>query len=277
MQEEKVSFGAVIKKIRKERKMTQKMLSQNICSQSVLSRIENDEELPNVLVMQQLCQRLGVTIDQVMMYHSVEIQRLQQLFAEMDYHYFHNEFQKLEELLIQPGLLEHLYLDTDLQLYYFYLGSCDFFLHNDHASALKNLKQELSYTFQLDKFNVSTNEIQTISSIGMVYAAMGQIDLAKENLERSIDLFYHLPQERVSKAAARLFYNYAQYLYSMGDYQKALSMAQQGVATARRQNNYYYLEELFHLMGVLHEKLAFKEAAAKFFKISEAVNHLTKI
>ena len=45
------SFGTIIKEIRKEQKMTQKMLSQDICSQSVLSRIENNEELPNVLVM----------------------------------------------------------------------------------------------------------------------------------------------------------------------------------------------------------------------------------
>ncbi|OSP57962.1 Cro/Cl family transcriptional regulator, partial [Enterococcus faecium] len=40
------SFGTIIKEIRKEQKMTQKMLSQDICSQSVLSRIENNEELP---------------------------------------------------------------------------------------------------------------------------------------------------------------------------------------------------------------------------------------
>ncbi|EGO6563123.1 helix-turn-helix transcriptional regulator, partial [Enterococcus faecalis] len=57
------SLGAVIKEIRKNRKLTQKMLSEDICSQSVLSRIENNEELPNVLVMQQLCDRLGVTVD----------------------------------------------------------------------------------------------------------------------------------------------------------------------------------------------------------------------
>lgn len=60
------SFGTIIKEIRKEQKMTQKMLSHDICSQSVLSRIENNEELPNVLVMMQICQRLGVTIDHVM-------------------------------------------------------------------------------------------------------------------------------------------------------------------------------------------------------------------
>lgn len=49
------------------------MLSEDICSQSVLSRIENNEELPNVLVMQQLCDRLGVTVDQIMRYKSGDV------------------------------------------------------------------------------------------------------------------------------------------------------------------------------------------------------------
>ena len=43
------SFGQIIRTFRKKRKMTQKMLAEDICSQSVLSRIENNEELPNVL------------------------------------------------------------------------------------------------------------------------------------------------------------------------------------------------------------------------------------
>ena len=69
--------------------MTQKMLAEDICSQSVLSRIENNEELPNVLVMHQICQRLGVTLDQVMMLHAEEINRTNQVFAQMESHFVH--------------------------------------------------------------------------------------------------------------------------------------------------------------------------------------------
>lgn len=85
---EKFSFGGVIREIRKERQLSQKMLSQDICSQSVLSRIENNEELPNVLVMQQLCERLNVTIDQVMLFHRYDIQKSQQILEQMEYHFF---------------------------------------------------------------------------------------------------------------------------------------------------------------------------------------------
>ena len=77
------SLGAVIKEIRKNRKLTQKMLSEDICSQSVLSRIENNEELPNVLVMQQLCDRLGVTVDQIMRYNSGDVHFVTYSFEKM--------------------------------------------------------------------------------------------------------------------------------------------------------------------------------------------------
>ena len=39
------AIGQVLKEFRKEHGMTQKDLSQGICSQSVLSRIENNEEI----------------------------------------------------------------------------------------------------------------------------------------------------------------------------------------------------------------------------------------
>lgn len=135
------SFGAVIKEIRKNRKLTQKMLSEDICSQSVLSRIENDEELPNVVVMQQICQRLGVTMDQIMQFKSEEVHLLTQMFSKIAEYFRHKEYTKLLKYLQDIQLEERLYLDTDWQRYYYYLGSCHFYLFNDCELALEYLKK----------------------------------------------------------------------------------------------------------------------------------------
>lgn len=96
-EEKEESFGQIIRTIRLKRKMTQKMLAEDICSQSVLSRIENNEELPNVWVMYQICQRLGVTLDQVMMLHSEEINKTNQIFAEIESHFVHKQFREMRE------------------------------------------------------------------------------------------------------------------------------------------------------------------------------------
>lgn len=103
------SFGTIIKTIRKERQMTQKMLSQDICSQSVLSRIENNEELPNVVVMAQICQRLGVTIDQVMSLSNKDIRGSLKQFDLLAYYFRKRDYRKLEQLLKEPEIIDNLF------------------------------------------------------------------------------------------------------------------------------------------------------------------------
>lgn len=277
MKKETVSFGHVLKQIRKERKLTQKMLSQNICSQSVLSRIENDEELPNVLVMQNLCERLGVTIDQVMTLHSEEIQKANQLLNQMAYHFFHKEYTELADLLKQPAILDQLYLDTDLQLYYYYLGSCEYFLGRDLELALQHLKQGLSYTFQADKHYISSNEIQLISCIGRVQTDLGQKKEGEDNLAYSMELFETLPKERIDCRLAKVFYNFSLFLYQEKRYEEALAVVKSGAEMVRKQKSYYYLEELFQLKGLIYKALGKKEHGEKYFKISNSVQRITNL
>lgn len=277
MTAENVSFGHVLKQIRKDRKLTQKMLSQNICSQSVLSRIENDEELPNVLVMQNLCERLGVTIDQVMTLHFEEIRKVNLLLDQMAYHFFHKEYIKLAVLLNQPAILDQLYLDTDLQLYYYYLGSCEYFLGKDLELALQHLKHGLSYTFQADKHFIASNEIQLISCIGRVQVDLGQKKEGEFNLAYSMELFYTLPNERIDCRLAKVFYNYGLFLYREKRYDEAMDVVKRGTEMVRKQKSYYYLEELFRLEGLIYEAQGKNEQCEKYFKISSAVQRITNL
>lgn len=272
-----LSFGEVLKCLRKERKLTQKMLSQGICSQSVLSRIENDEELPNVLVMQQLCARLGVTMDQVMNMQSAEIQQIHQLIEEMTYHFFHKEYEKLAVILARPDLLNQIYLDTDLQLYYYFLGSCQFFVEKNTELALQSLQQGLSCTFKLDKSNVSAIEIQLISCIGRVYQELGEMDLARENLDYSLKLFHEMPLQRISNMAAKIFYNHAYFSYHQGEIKEAWDSAREGIRVAHKQKSYYYLTDLFQLTGMIHDQLKEVADGEDYYRASEAVQFIRTI
>lgn len=273
----KDSFGGVLKQIRKNRQMTQKMLAQDICSQSVLSRIENNEEIPNVLVMQQLCRRLGVTMDYVMTLHSEEVSRIHQLLEELAYFFYHKNYQRLFSLLKSQDLLGQLYIDTDLQLYYYYLGSCEYFLNQNHEIAIKYLERGLSYTLKGDKSYYSSNEIQIISCIGRVYEDLGQQEKAQTHLERSVQLFQLLPRERVDCYLAKVFYNYARFLMGKGEFKQALTVAEQGVSLVHQQTSYYYLEELYALMGALHDASAHPEIAREYLAVSVAVKKVQMI
>ena len=66
-----------------------------------------------------------------------------------------------------------MYLDTDWQKYYYYLGSCELFVLNDYEKAIASLRKGLSFTYKADKLNVSDLEIQLISCLGATYGYMG--------------------------------------------------------------------------------------------------------
>lgn len=265
------SFGQNIRSIRLKRKMTQKMLAEDICSQSVLSRIENNEELPNVWVMYQICQRLGVTLDQVMMLHSEEINKTNQIFAEIESHFVHKQFQEMREKMEDKATKDYLYLDSDMQMYYYYLGSCDYFLDQNYDAALEALKKGLAYSYQQDKTNVSVMEIRILSCMGRVYSDLLQLGEARFYLEKAYDAMHALPPERLSTALTKIYYNYAVFLKEQQEDCRALKVTNEGIALAREKNSLYFLEELFELKGQLLQRLKEEKAAEKSFQLYRAV------
>ena len=56
-----IHFGKLIKILRKEQKLSQHTLCQGLCSDSMLSKIENETIQPNILLAETLLQRLGIS------------------------------------------------------------------------------------------------------------------------------------------------------------------------------------------------------------------------
>ena len=84
-------IGNEIKRIRKEKKMTQKELCDGICSQAEISKIENGRNSPTIDLLQQIAKRLRIPMsilfrDQYKSEHSVNCNRLlNSLFASKQF------------------------------------------------------------------------------------------------------------------------------------------------------------------------------------------------
>lgn len=268
------SLGKIIKTLRKKQHLTQKMLAEDICAQSVLSRIENDEELPNVLVIHQLCRRLQVTVDQVMLLHAETIHQNTKLFNRLINLYLHQEYKQLLKELQQPELLKKLHLDTDWQMYYYLLGTCKYFLDQNYEEAVEDLKKGLSFTYQRDKLNISAVEIQIISCIGKVYSDAGFFEKAAYYLERSYQNLKNLPKERYTAELAKVYYNYASFLYQQKQLTFALQVAKEGVSLARDKNSFYYLKELYELKNDVYQQLQQTEKANRSLRLANVIKIL---
>ncbi|EME3492456.1 helix-turn-helix transcriptional regulator [Enterococcus faecium] len=270
------SFGTIIKEIRKEQKMTQKMLSQDICSQSVLSRIENNEELPNVLVMMQICQRLGVTIDHVMNLSRKTTRTNDKLFELLDSCFQKRDYRKLEQVLKSSDISENLYQATDFQRYYYYLGVCEFTLRQNISQSLYYLKEALSYSSQKERIHVSDTEIQLISCIGKIYGVAGKTAEARYYLSRSIQLLHQSADERSKSEFSQIFYNYGNFLFHQNEIDEALEQVNQGIYWAQEKNSYYYLNDLFVLKSLIYKRKEEPERVAFYEGLAQAVKQISK-
>lgn len=241
------SLGRVLKTIRKERKMTQKMLCDNICSQSVLSRIEGDIELPNVLVVQQLCDRLGVSIDQVVNHNVIKKTDNVLLFEQLADLYRHNRFQELAEKISSSNIVSSLFTEKEFLLFYYYLGSCEYYLYHNFEKALDYLKTGMNYIGKVSHLSAKDEDVQLISCTGKVYAELGKFDSAEYYMRKSIELFSEIPQERAAAESVKIFYNYACFLQRQGYYETSNEIISLGLELAHKKNSYYYLDQLFEL------------------------------
>lgn len=140
-------LGHRIKIIRKKNNMTQKILADKICSQSVLSRIETGEEVPNAVVLHQLCERLGITVEQVMSNNMQSISNHTELIKKMRVYFDNNRYEELALFLKESNCINEFHEDVDLQFYYYCLGSCRYYLDKEYKEALHDLQMALEYTY----------------------------------------------------------------------------------------------------------------------------------
>lgn len=271
------SFGKKIKKIRKERHLTQKSLSQDICSQSVLSRIENDEELPNVWVMQQLCFRLGVTLDQIMGIEVEEIRTNHCLLRQMKRFEHQKKYGELFELLHKEKDKASFKLAGDRQLYYYYKGSCYYHLYQDYEKALNYFRRSLLCIQEREQVCFTAQEIQIISYIGLVYASMGDRQQARILLQRAVKYSCQMPEEQLTVSLVKIFYNFGHFLWEESEYDLAELQVDRGISWATQNDSYYYLSELFELKSKLLRQQSCFEKAADFARMAEGLSQLNHI
>lgn len=88
--EEIVTYGKIIRRKRKEQKLSAKTLSNGLCTESALSKIENDKVTPDLFLARALLQRLGMSDEPFMFFASKaeeEMYVLEREFVGIESHF----------------------------------------------------------------------------------------------------------------------------------------------------------------------------------------------
>ena len=85
--------------VRKKLKLSQTELCQGICTQSTLSKFENNGQVPSFKILKQLCERLDIDISDIM--DSSEHKYIAHLLFEADFAFINFDYSKILNLLSQ--------------------------------------------------------------------------------------------------------------------------------------------------------------------------------
>lgn len=269
------AIGQVLKEFRKEHGMTQKDLSEGICSQSVLSRIENNEEIPNIFVIQQLCHRLGITIDQLMLDFLPEELFLRKYFNKMFMYLRTGKYLEIRTTLEYLDERQITHLDKDRQLACFFKGICAYFIDKEPEAALEQIIQGLSICVSKKYDGYFDSRILLLSFAGKMNSVLGRVNEAQNYYNQSFELFQTMMADYSERSElSNLFVNYGTFLVKHERLDLAEKVVDMGLKWNRQQCSYYKLRELLELKILMLEARDEFHTVINYRKMLRAIEKL---
>lgn len=202
-----------IKKFIRQRKAlgySQIALSQGICTQSTLSKFENNGKVPSLAILDRLCQRLGLTIDDLsyddetaVCYVRTTLNAIEEdLMAERFPQALH-QLDKVDQTVLNAP--------EDQMQYYYLRGMLAILTNHPAPSALFNFTKILE---ELDERHQTIYSQLAYLGSGILYARKGAMDQADFFFAKVIDYLQvtasgkwaHASKERHLRIIAMMYY-----------------------------------------------------------------------
>ncbi|MFC5712020.1 helix-turn-helix domain-containing protein [Thalassorhabdus alkalitolerans] len=270
-------IGKSIYYLRKKNKITQKKLSENICTQAQISKIEKGEVVPLSTTLYEIARKLGVDInyffeegssprsDYIKDVKSV----VRKAIRERDYHTV-EEIVKAEDNnpLFQEG--------ENKQFLLWHQGIVHFHLYQDGATALELLHEALVVHSREDRTLYTMTEIEILNSIGIIHYETGNskrsVDIFKEALQHLTKL--SLPQTHLVKA--RIYFGLTNSLTALEEFKPCISYCEEGIQLCLENESLYLLGEFFYQSGNAYFELQYKEKGLQHLENSKFIFAIEK-
>jgi transcriptional regulator with XRE-family HTH domain len=258
--------GLEIKFLRKKQGISQKELSEGICTQAQISKIESGEVHPFSSTLFLLAKRLGVDVN-----HFYKVGFAPQY-----------EYIKEVELQIRKAISHHNYEDVmDLikvekknpiyqnhieykQFLLWHEGICAYHLLKNNEKSLQLLDEALDLTKHGKKI-LSEREVEILNSTGIIYLETKTYDSAIRIFTDALLNLKQITYITNEKIMPRICYNYSRALTLNKEYELAIDIADQGITWCMDHQLLYQLGELYFQKGLNLHRLNEVEKSYLFF------------
>ena len=181
---------------RKELGLSQKELSNSICTQATLSKFENNGKIPSLKILIQLCNRLDLSLDSIIGVSDSNSQKVVKEMNRAEFNLIIREYDDAWEIMKKINV-ESLANDKDALMQYYYLrGYLNVLDGKDLFDAVFDFNRILS---ELDAQGETIFTFLSFVGMGMVYAKQGDDDKSEYYFSKVFNDIYTMSIDDVSK------------------------------------------------------------------------------
>ena len=276
-------IGKEIKDLRKSIGMSQAELSEGICTQAQISKIEKGEVYPLAPTLYLIAQRLGVDINY---FFDIATTPKLDYINEVNFQFLQARRNlQYEEIfrIVQAEKKNPMFqkVQKNKQILLWHEGICAFHINKDKEKALHLLDKAVRLTQTTDKV-LNEREIEIYNSIGVIYFENEDYQKAIETYKIALSYLPRFPYIHDDTIKTRLCYNYAKALTRLELYKDAIKWCEEAINWCIARDNMYLFAELHYHIGYIHlllqnknEASLFMENALKIFELQHDTKYIT--
>ncbi|TYR75224.1 helix-turn-helix transcriptional regulator [Rossellomorea vietnamensis] len=265
-----MDFGIVGQKIRELRKnigLSQEELSEGICTQAQISKIEKGDVYPYASTLYLISRKLGVDVNYFFdigmtprLDYVLEVGRqLKMARRNLDYKEMKSIVTTEEE---NPLFFNN---KRNQQILLWHKGIYQYELDKDLEKAEQTLREAIKLTHTTNKI-WTEREIEILLNIGVMYFESGFLEHALANYKEVKTHIEALPHLNDYTIKTRLFYNIARVLTRLLEYQESNEYCKEAIHWCIDKDNMYLLGELHYHIGYNCELQEDRESARKYMQ-----------
>lgn len=170
---------------RKAKGLSQMELAEGICTQATLSRFENNGKVPNLKILNKLCKRLDLTLDQLFPKVGVKYPEVVEKMNKAEFFLITSEYEQAAALLESTSINE--VEDPNLAMRYYYLKGFIMIYQN------YSLK-DILFAFDQILLEAKSEDAEIFSLLA--YTGIGMVYL-KENDYEKAEFYFHKVLEKI--------------------------------------------------------------------------------
>lgn len=228
---------------RHELGLSQQELCSGICTQSTLSKFENNSKVPAMKILIQLCERLNLALADIFANNNTEPTHQKQLELA-EFALITTEYRKIQRIL--DNIDERTLVNQTDKLTFHYLQG--------YLKALWDFKPldalfEFNYIFDLDAAGTSIYTQLAYVGCGLVYSKQHQDDKAEYYFDKVLHQIYQIPatDNRTIGQVLSLVYYSAHFYAQLKEYETSDQLLQYAYKLCIKYHVTYYLARVVFL------------------------------